>query len=211
MRKTLSVLFFAICTIIPPAAIAADYYVASSGSDSNSGTISLPYATIQYGVNQLSAGDILYIRSGNYHESIIINGLNGSILSAWQSGNGWDGGWSQSGDTQLNIYNSNQSAHLRRTGTVTRTLANGISDGTLSFKWDADSLDGTGEKAIAEVYDGSWHIVWETNNAGNGSDTNGQADNMQNTGNISHHVVQERISNDININKFIVTRNRNFL
>lgn len=43
-----------------------EYYVATSGSNANSGSIGNPWQTIQYGVSQLGAGDILNIRGGTY-------------------------------------------------------------------------------------------------------------------------------------------------
>ena len=45
---------------------ATTYYVSPTGSDSNPGTITQPWATWQKGFNSLSPGDILYIRGGNY-------------------------------------------------------------------------------------------------------------------------------------------------
>ena len=46
------------------------YYVSPSGSDLSQGTESQPFATVQYGVTQLSAGDTLILRAGNYHELV---------------------------------------------------------------------------------------------------------------------------------------------
>lgn len=48
------------------AANATTYYVSTSGSDSNPGTITQPWKTWQKGFNSLSGGDILYIRGGSY-------------------------------------------------------------------------------------------------------------------------------------------------
>lgn len=56
-------------------ASAATYYVAppaSGGSNSNSGSSTSPWATIQYGVDHLSAGDQLYVRAGTYNEEVTI-------------------------------------------------------------------------------------------------------------------------------------------
>lgn len=47
----------------------ATYYVATTGNNGNAGTIGSPWATIQYGVGQMSAGDVLYIRGGTYSPS----------------------------------------------------------------------------------------------------------------------------------------------
>jgi len=62
------------------------YYVApssSGGSDSNAGTLAAPFETLQHAINQLSAGDILYIRAGTYRETITIdeNGASGNLIT----------------------------------------------------------------------------------------------------------------------------------
>lgn len=45
---------------------AATYYVATSGSDTNSGAIASPFATVQRAQTAAVAGDIVFIRSGTY-------------------------------------------------------------------------------------------------------------------------------------------------
>ncbi len=62
MKKIISALFLLTSLILN----ATEYYVAPNGSDSNPGTISQPWATWQKGFSSVSAGDILYIRGGNY-------------------------------------------------------------------------------------------------------------------------------------------------
>ena len=49
---------------------AAVYYVAIAGSDSNSGGQSNPFRTVKKGISILKPGDTLYVRAGNYGESI---------------------------------------------------------------------------------------------------------------------------------------------
>lgn len=51
---------------------AATFYVSTSGNDSNPGTVSSPFKTIQKGVSKLKAGDILYVRGGTYVESVYV-------------------------------------------------------------------------------------------------------------------------------------------
>ena len=46
------------------------YYVAPWGNDSNPGTISQPWKTIQHAVTEARAGDTVFIRDGIYHEHI---------------------------------------------------------------------------------------------------------------------------------------------
>jgi hypothetical protein len=45
---------------------AAEYYVATTGSDSNAGTMAAPFATLQKGASTAAAGDTVWIRGGTY-------------------------------------------------------------------------------------------------------------------------------------------------
>jgi MYXO-CTERM domain-containing protein len=47
-------------------AFAAEYYVSTTGSDSNPGTLASPFATLQKGANTAAAGDTVWIRGGTY-------------------------------------------------------------------------------------------------------------------------------------------------
>jgi MYXO-CTERM domain-containing protein len=47
-------------------AVAAEYYVSPTGSDSNPGTKDSPFATLQKGANTVAAGDTVWIRGGTY-------------------------------------------------------------------------------------------------------------------------------------------------
>jgi pectate lyase-like protein/rhamnogalacturonan lyase-like protein len=49
-----------------PCALAADFYVATNGSDSNAGTIDKPFASIQHAQSAVSPGDTVFIRGGTY-------------------------------------------------------------------------------------------------------------------------------------------------
>ena len=44
------------------------YYVSPSGNDSNPGTFSLPWKTINKAARSVIPGDIVYIRGGTYYE-----------------------------------------------------------------------------------------------------------------------------------------------
>ena len=54
------------------------YYVATTGNNTNNGSIGTPWQTIQYGVSQLSAGDTLNIMTGTYLGKIDVN-ISGAI------------------------------------------------------------------------------------------------------------------------------------
>ncbi len=49
---------------------AASFYTSTSGSDSNSGTSSSPFRTINKGVSILHAGDTLFVKAGTYAEQL---------------------------------------------------------------------------------------------------------------------------------------------
>jgi hypothetical protein len=59
------------------------YYVSPSGSDSNPGSITAPWKTVQKAVNSVNPGDIIYAREGIYLEAVNINksGLEGSPIT----------------------------------------------------------------------------------------------------------------------------------
>src|SRR5215471_7871636 len=67
MRASLVVLIaLVIAPVMAGSAHATEYYVATTGSDSNAGTIDAPFATLQKGVNVAVAGDTVWIRGGTY-------------------------------------------------------------------------------------------------------------------------------------------------
>ncbi len=69
--STYAILAMLMLAILP--ANATNYYLTTSGSDSNSGTSSSSaFASLEYAVTQLSAGDVLYVSSGTYYETSTI-------------------------------------------------------------------------------------------------------------------------------------------
>jgi hypothetical protein len=67
--------------------VSAQIYVATSGNDSNTGTIDKPYATITKALSSASAGATIYVRGGTYSVlstiSIKVNGTSGNYLKIW--------------------------------------------------------------------------------------------------------------------------------
>ncbi|HWZ31471.1 MAG TPA: right-handed parallel beta-helix repeat-containing protein [Bryobacteraceae bacterium] len=61
MIKRIGVLLFAAYC-----ASAATYYVATTGSDGHSGTLSQPWKTLQHAVNMVSPGDTILVEAGTY-------------------------------------------------------------------------------------------------------------------------------------------------
>jgi hypothetical protein len=64
-----------------PPSTGENLFVSTTGNDSTGdGSIGNPWRTIQYGVNQLSAGDILNIRAGTYDEMVTASGsISGTL------------------------------------------------------------------------------------------------------------------------------------
>ncbi|HEY3255894.1 MAG TPA: hypothetical protein VGJ91_18175, partial [Polyangiaceae bacterium] len=65
-RPVLLGLFVSLASLSTARAHAADYYVATTGSDANAGTLAAPFATLQKGADVAVAGDTVYIRGGTY-------------------------------------------------------------------------------------------------------------------------------------------------
>jgi uncharacterized repeat protein (TIGR02059 family) len=91
MKNALIILFFFITVTLN----ATTYYVSTTGSDSNPGTLAQPWATLHKGFNSISAGDILYVRGGTYtptaSQSMVgvycavgVNGKNGTSTNKYQ-------------------------------------------------------------------------------------------------------------------------------
>lgn len=82
------VLLVLFCGVYP--VYAAQYYVSPTGSDSNSGSIDYPFATIGKAVSMATAGDTIYLRGGQHDYSSTIslskNGSSGNpiTLQAYQ-------------------------------------------------------------------------------------------------------------------------------
>lgn len=80
MKYILTAILFSLTFVLN----ATNYYVAPNGNDNNPGTISQPWASWQKGFSSLKAGDILYIRGGNYTKmygsghGVNISGRDGS-------------------------------------------------------------------------------------------------------------------------------------
>ncbi len=73
--------------LFPPNLTARTYYVALSGDDASNGLaaaheggLSGPFKTIGRGVRALNAGDTLYVRSGVYHEQVVVSASGSQSL-----------------------------------------------------------------------------------------------------------------------------------
>ena len=68
MKITLPVISFVISSLV--SASAANYYVATTGSDANPGSASQPWRTIQKAANTVVGGDVVRVQPGTYNERV---------------------------------------------------------------------------------------------------------------------------------------------
>lgn len=69
------ILFVGLLLISSPL-LAEEYYLAPNGNDRNAGTIDAPFATLEKAVSVLYAGDICYVRGGEYFPTTTVNITN---------------------------------------------------------------------------------------------------------------------------------------
>ena len=82
---------FLAAALLGASALQADtYYVDDNGSDSNPGTLAAPFGTLDHAIDQLTAGDTLYVREGTY-PAILIWDKNGDEENGWIVIEGYEG------------------------------------------------------------------------------------------------------------------------
>jgi len=86
MMVTLIAAFISIA-VAAPAQSGTNFYVSTSGNDSNNGTIGSPWRTIQHAANSVSAGATVDVRGGTYTESvnILVSGNSSAGYIVFQS------------------------------------------------------------------------------------------------------------------------------
>lgn len=67
-----AVLISLFSSIMATSSWAATYYVATTGNNGNNGSLTAPFASVQYAVNLLQPGDTCLIRSGTYNEALLL-------------------------------------------------------------------------------------------------------------------------------------------
>jgi len=79
----LSIFVAILAVLLAPAGLAAEFYVATKGSDANPGTIDQPWKTIQHAAETLQAGDTVFVRKGVYKAlvNIHVSGTQGAPIT----------------------------------------------------------------------------------------------------------------------------------
>lgn len=76
---TFALVLISMLVIISSPASAADYFAATSGSDSNPGTLDKPWRSVSYATNQLCPGDTLYLINGTWKDEHIVFSKSGTL------------------------------------------------------------------------------------------------------------------------------------
>jgi len=71
-----------IFTMLGTTLLASNYYVSGSGSDSNPGSLTQPWRSVQKAASTLSPGDTVLVRSGTYAEAVKVT-VSGSPTGGW--------------------------------------------------------------------------------------------------------------------------------
>ncbi len=143
MKWTLMAIFF---LTIPALAHGTTYYVATTGSDSNSGTQTKPFKTIQKAANVVVAGDSVSVASGTYNISSTDSGTSEYAIQTKTSG---------TISSHIKFFSATPGgAHIVTRG-VRRVWWNGQSGTTKGSYIEITGFDMSGDGAIGIVNYGS--------------------------------------------------------
>ena len=81
-KNLLIIIVWLIAFLMPYSGLQAQYYVSPSGSDSNPGTLQMPFKTIQKAAGIMLAGETCFIMKGEYRETVVPanNGTQGNPI-----------------------------------------------------------------------------------------------------------------------------------
>lgn len=82
VAPAIAAVILATAMVSPVAAAGRTFYIATNGSDSNSGSISKPWRSFHASLKKLRAGDKLYVRGGSYtYSGVNYTGLAGTATN----------------------------------------------------------------------------------------------------------------------------------
>lgn len=83
MKKTLSVFFTLLLSVFTNLYSQTEFYVSPTGSDTNPGTLELPWKTVSKAANTLTAGQTAYVKAGTYTGGVSVrnSGTAGNYIT----------------------------------------------------------------------------------------------------------------------------------
>ena len=130
-------------------------YVSKTGSNSGDGSQTNPWATIQYGVSQLQAGDTLNIMDGVYEENVTLvsSGLSNATITIQGVGNVVIDGSNLS--TSTPGFNTNGNSYIRFNNLTVNHMLAGIEITPGSSFVEIDGFNADGDKYAVRINGGS--------------------------------------------------------
>jgi Protein of unknown function (DUF1565) len=209
-------------TIQTPSRSGVTYYVSTSGSDSNPGTLSQPWRTIQHAANSVHAGDTVEVEAGTYNEVVTMK-TSGNATQGYITFTNYAGQNAIVDGTGLNVGSSGQTGLFSLEGTFSYIVIRGFE--IRNFKSSAKGkvpvgIDFEGAGTNIEILNNHIHNIAQTlstcNNANAlaiaiyGTQAPASINNLTLSGNeIDHNTTgcSENVSFDGNVQYFVEANN----
>lgn len=143
-------LALALCAFCPALVRATTYYVAPTGSDSNPGTTTQPFLTVNKGAQVAVAGDIVEVRSGTYRERVYPK--NSGTAAQPITYRVASGATVYLKGTEATGYGTSYTWTLNADGTYQVTLPNGFFTAVNPFDPTTSALLNKTSRTLGEVY-----------------------------------------------------------
>lgn len=209
-------------TLEPPSRSGVTYYVSTAGSDSNPGSQSQPWQTIQHAANSVHAGDTVEVEGGTYNEIVTMK-TSGNATQGYITFTNYAGQNAIVDGTGLNVGSSGQTGLFSLEGTFSYIIIQGFE--IRNFKSSAKGkvpagIDFEGAGSNIEILNNHIHNIAQTltncNNANAlaiaiyGEQAPASISNLTLSGNeIDHNTTgcSENVSFDGNVQYFVEADN----
>jgi hypothetical protein len=197
----------------------ASFYVSPSGSDSNPGTITAPWLTIQHAANSVQQGDTVFVRAGTYNESVTI-AVSGSAAAGPVTFESYPGetaivdgtGLTVSGSNTQGLFNIEDESYVTIEGFEIQNYTTSSADATPAGIWV------TGSGSNIQILNNQVHnITTSSEKNGNafgiavyGSEAPASISNITISGNTVYDCKtgnSETVNVDGNVDGFTITSN----
>jgi hypothetical protein len=209
-------------TLQTPSRSGVNYYVSTSGSDSNPGSLSQPWRTIQHAANSVHAGDTVEVEAGTYNEIVTMK-TSGNATQGYITFTNYAGQNAIVDGTGLNVGSRGQTGLFSLEGTFSYIVIRGFE--IRNFKSSAKGkvpvgIDFEGAGNNIEILNNHIHNIAQTlkscNNANAlavaiyGTQAPASISNLTLSGNeIDHNTTgcSENVSFDGNVQYFVEANN----
>ena len=209
-------------TIQVPSRSGVTYYVSTSGNDTNAGTLSAPWRTIQHAANTVHAGDTVQVMGGTYNEIVTMK-TSGNASAGYITFTNYPGQSPIVDGTGLSVGSSGQTGLFSLEGTFSYIVIQGFEIRNFSSSAKGKSpvgIDFEGAGSNIEILNNHIHNIAQTLtscNAANalaiaiyGTQAPASISNLTLSGNeIDHNTTgcSENVSFDGNVQYFVEANN----